>query len=627
VASAAYLILDCASNSALVQLDGSNSVTFNPPITSFVWSENGTTIASGVTANVNLVGGQHIIKLTVVDGFGSDEVEITVLVDNQDNQAPTVECPDDAILELDENCQVALPDYTGSANASDNCSPNPLVTQSPAPGTLLGGHGNSQMVTLTADDGNGNTAQCSFTVTLVDDIDPDIVCPVSSSTVRSTNPGLCTYTVQGNEFDASASDNCALLSLIYSVSGQTTSNGTSLSGLKLVRGNNAVIWTAMDIAGNISSCTFTIEVEDDQNPTDYIIYATKEAKFGDNSSIGGDVGVTASDGKAEFKKNVVLDPFKVIASDIKVDIPSQVNNRIVSPATGGPTPPFLAYDGSTSGLSDIDVTVNNTILNGSWKDVKVKKNITATITGNNFKKITIEEGASVTFTAGLINMEELKVEKGKKDVSVTSVIFANPSYVKVKDKATVEKDTRINVNGPKVTFYINSSNEFKVEGENSQVTANIMVPGGKIKVDDGDVSRIAIMTGWYISEKLEGGKSLHWNKYDCSGTPPTAPAVNHDLEIQDIPAIEITKHEIKNEFDVRVFPNPSSSNFRIQVASRSNEPLIVRIVELTGRTVSLKTHSPSDTEIQLDELLPAGTYFAEVIQGSNRKTVKLIKLN
>ncbi|MBK8504967.1 MAG: T9SS type A sorting domain-containing protein [Saprospiraceae bacterium] len=627
MASATSTVLNCAANSALVQLNGSSSVTFNPPITSFVWSENGSTIASGVTATVNLGLGQHIIKLTVIDDFGTDDVDITVVVDNQDNQTPTIACPEDAILDVGANCQISLLDYTSSATANDNCTPNPEVTQSPAPGTLLSGHGTSQLVTLTADDGNGNIAQCSFTVSLQDNTAPGITCPVTVSTMRSTNPGLCTYTVQGSEFNATATDNCALLSLTYTVSGETSSSGTSLSGLQLIRGTNTVTWTAIDVAGNITSCSFIVEVEDDQNPTDYIIYATEEAKFPENNYIGGDVGVTDADGKADFEKDVVLDPYKVIAADIKVKTPSQVTNQILSPAADGPTPPFYPYNGSTSGLSNTDITVNNTVLNGSWKDVKVKKNITATMTGNNFGKITIEEGATVTFTAGTINMEELDVKKGKKDESVTTVIFTNPTYVKVEDKVTVDRDTRVNENGPKVTFYVDSDKEFKVEGENSHLTANVMIPDGKLKIGNADAAKPVVMTGWYIMDKLDGGKYTYWNQYDCSGTPSTAPAMNIELEAHDIPQVEATKHEIKNDFDVKVFPNPSSSNFRIQLFSESNEPVTLRVVELTGRQVSFKTNLLADTAFELGEQLPAGTYFAEMVQGSNRKTVKLIKLN
>ncbi|MEZ4932200.1 MAG: hypothetical protein R2788_08795 [Saprospiraceae bacterium] len=52
-----------------------------------------------------------------------------------------------------------------------------MVSQSPDPTTLLDGHNDVETVTLTADDRDGNTADCSFTVTLKSVTDPVITCP------------------------------------------------------------------------------------------------------------------------------------------------------------------------------------------------------------------------------------------------------------------------------------------------------------------------------------------------------------------------------------------------------------------------------------------------------------------
>jgi extracellular elastinolytic metalloproteinase len=56
-----------------------------------------------------------------------------------------------------------LPDYTGDATATDNC-PDPAITQSPAPGTMVGV--GVTTITMTATDGAGNTDDCTFTVTV-----------------------------------------------------------------------------------------------------------------------------------------------------------------------------------------------------------------------------------------------------------------------------------------------------------------------------------------------------------------------------------------------------------------------------------------------------------------------------
>ena len=351
---------------------------------------------------------------------------------------------------------------------------------------------------------------------------PVIACPVMATTNYNTNAGICTYGVVGNVFNATATDNCGVTGLTYVLSGATTGTGSSLAGVKWNIGTTTVTWTAQDAVNNTQTCSFTVVVKDVQNATDFIIYATEEALFGQNNYIGGDVGVTAAAGTAAFAKNTVLDPYSVKAKNISVSLPSSVINRINTPATGGPNPPFYSYSSSTSGLSNIDITVNGTTLNGNYKNVTVRKNITATINGNNFCKITIEESANVTFTASIINMEELKMDKVNQNVSMTGVNFSNPASVIVKDKVTVNANTDVNVGSPKVTFYLGDSNKdnesFKVNGDNTRVTANIMLPKGKLTVDGGgSTASSTIMTGWYIIEKLDAkGNYTYWNKYDCS---------------------------------------------------------------------------------------------------------------
>src|SRR5690606_9523071 len=70
-------------------------------------------------------------------------------------------------------CQVALPDYTGTAFPFDNCDGSDVeISQVPLPGTVLEGPGTEEIVTLTAIDAAGNQNSCQFTVTTVDETAP-----------------------------------------------------------------------------------------------------------------------------------------------------------------------------------------------------------------------------------------------------------------------------------------------------------------------------------------------------------------------------------------------------------------------------------------------------------------------
>jgi hypothetical protein len=89
---------------------------------------------------------------------------------------------------------------------SDNCTASGLitVTQTPPAGTVLSGHNDSELVTLTANDGNGNTSSCSFTVTLKDVTLPTALCKNVTANLGANG----TVTVAPALVNNGSSDNC-----------------------------------------------------------------------------------------------------------------------------------------------------------------------------------------------------------------------------------------------------------------------------------------------------------------------------------------------------------------------------------------------------------------------------------
>ncbi len=393
-------------------------------------------------------------------------------------------------------------------------------------------------------------------------------------------------------------------------------------------------FTATDNSGNIGTCSFTVTVRDAQNPTNYIIYATKEAKFGESNIINGDVGVTAADGKASFEKNDVLNPNFVKSKSINVHSSALVSNKFYTPATDGPAPAFFAYSGNTNGLSNYSATTSTT-LTGNYKDLTINAGITVTLAGNNFGKIEIKEGANVTFTSSTINVVELQVKKGT-TTKLTTVNFVNPTTISVKNKVTVEENARVNEGGPKVTFYLSINNndddnteKFIVKGKNTRVTSNIIIPKGKLRIEGSEEG--CIMTGWYVVGKVEStGKNVQWNKYECGGTQsfrnasPSTFAQTEDVFAKSSLIIDEATEELK----VNVFPNPSSTNFKLNIDSKSNERITIRILDMVGKEINvIQSYKTKSNTLQIGAALIAGTYFAEITQGNNKQIVKLVKLN
>ncbi|MEI2748122.1 MAG: T9SS type A sorting domain-containing protein [Ferruginibacter sp.] len=75
---------------------------------------------------------------------------------------------------------------------------------------------------------------------------------------------------------------------------------------------------------------------------------------------------------------------------------------------------------------------------------------------------------------------------------------------------------------------------------------------------------------------------------------------------------------------VNIFPNPTSSDFKLQVIATGSESAKVRVMDLQGRTLNQFTVKPYQT-INLGASLKAGTYIVEVKQGNQLKSTRVIK--
>ncbi|MBI3949178.1 MAG: HYR domain-containing protein [Acidobacteria bacterium] len=165
-----------------------------------------------------------------------------------DTEAPTVTCPADITDSNDPGQCGAVETFV--ATATDNC-PGVTVTCSPASGSFF--PVGTTTVTCTATDASGNTATCTFLVTVNDTEAPTANCPANIT--QGTDPGVCNAVVT---FTATATDNCP----------GATISCTPASGSTFPLGTTTVTCTATDAVGNgnTSTCSFTVTVVDDEAP-------------------------------------------------------------------------------------------------------------------------------------------------------------------------------------------------------------------------------------------------------------------------------------------------------------------------------------------------------------------------
>jgi len=116
------------------------------------------------------------------------------------------------------------------------------------------------VVTYLALDNSGNANTCSNTVIVSDSESPVITCPADVTV--DADPVTCDYLV-GNltpgEFDATATDNCSMVTLSNDYDGNPTLDGLYFD---VFTSPYLITWSGVDANGNLSDCTFEVVVQD-----------------------------------------------------------------------------------------------------------------------------------------------------------------------------------------------------------------------------------------------------------------------------------------------------------------------------------------------------------------------------
>ena len=199
----------------------------------------GTVIGAGVTS----------VSITATDQAGNisaSSINVTVL----DNTPPTLTPVSNRDENLSGTCNFVIPDYRSLSTASDNCGA-PVVTQSPIVGTVLSGAGTIQVITLTATDGSGNTANTSFAITLKDVTPPVANC--KNITVMLDVTGHAS--IVAADVNNGSNDNCGIAGISIN---RTDFDCTDV-------GVVPVTLTVTDNSGNTNFCTSNVTVTSSLN--------------------------------------------------------------------------------------------------------------------------------------------------------------------------------------------------------------------------------------------------------------------------------------------------------------------------------------------------------------------------
>ncbi len=258
--------------------DGINFIPVNLSCTNYstdlLWSTSETTQSISVDY-------ADFFNVTYTDPTGCYSTSNTVII-VLDDVDPTISCPNDTTITNSPGVCGATGVVLTMPVTDDNCSVNTVDNDAPSVFPI----GNTT-VTWTVTDFNGNFATCTQEVTVTDDEDPVISnCPADIEACGF----VATWTAP------TANDNCSILSF--------TSNYNS--GATFPSGTTTVTYTAEDVNGNTSTCSFDVTTNpiapDADAGTDQSV-ATSSATLAANAAAPGLGTWTVITGSGSFTPN------------------------------------------------------------------------------------------------------------------------------------------------------------------------------------------------------------------------------------------------------------------------------------------------------------------------------------
>jgi hypothetical protein len=268
-------------------------------------------------------GNQTVTLLVFDDFFNVAAATVNVFV--QDSAPPSLDLVQPFSVSLNSSGVYAFNSTELLEEAEDNCE-NVSTTFTPANATCadLG----DITITVTAMDAAGNSVVDTVIVTVVDDLEPTMD-PIANVTFSLNNSG--TLLLQPANVTFQAQDNCALVAFAIVPSLFDCNN----------IGSNLVNLTAEDVAGNVGSEAFWVEVSDTTPPTLVVMTATVQLN---------------STGAATLDENSVVQS----ATD-NCDIASTALNQSSFTCSERGTYPVLVTITDPSGLQAFEVAQVNVV--------------------------------------------------------------------------------------------------------------------------------------------------------------------------------------------------------------------------------------------------------------------------
>lgn len=531
------------------------------------------------------------------DGFGNPSQSVTsctqpegYIEDNTDCNdndpavhpgVPIFTCPSNRIVNLVSDCKFSVPVLTTGLTSTNNCATT-TFTQNPASGTLISAvHNGTYNVTVTANDANGYTSSCVVVLTAKDNAKPSISAPAAKTV--NTNAGVCT------------ASNVALGSPVYADNcpGVTVANNAPSTFRK---GVTTVVWTATDAAGNTDTASQRVTVIDSELP---VITSCPTAPV------------------QCYKANGTYTVPVLTATD---NCGVQTISYTITGATSRSGNWTNASGLFNPGTSTIKWTVTDTSGNTATCNTTVSiDKVDATIPNVYPANINASIGAANTIYIGYGGSSVTLSAQVSSSITSNSYVYkwtiGSPAGQGFASTPTITVSPTTTT-----TYYLSikdNNNCAPLYQVTKQINViNITCGTGKIWVCEPQKN------GTYLSKCVSSAdktiKTLKagWYLGQCGTTITSARNATVTTE----------QPTLLSEMAISASPNPTTYSFNIIVhSSNRTEKITVRVVDVLGRVIENRNLITAGKTFTLGESYSAGVYLVEVIQGNDRKTVKLIK--
>lgn len=545
-------------------------------------------------------GASNIVTLKVEDASGN-YAEISFNVAVNDTTIPEIISEhNDLTIDLGDNCQAVLPDFTGSVEAFDNCTltDDLVVTQIPVAGTLISGSENP--VTIYVTDLAGNKAEVIFNIVLEDLAKPIITSNHMDLIIDAGEN--CQASMPDFTSSVTAFDNCtAPEDLVIT---QTPVVGTLISGQI-----NTVTISVMDESDNITDISFNAAVEDNTQP---LITSTH-----DNQVIADENNCEAI--LPDYTVDVVATD-NCSSYDVLIITQTPVSGTVITGANNFVT---LLVEDENGNVADVSFFVS--VMDETNPEVISIHNDLTIDAGENCQSSLPDFTGSVLAIDNCTASENLIITQSPEAGTLISE-QTNTVTIIVEDQSGNYAEVSFNVavvdnTNPTITCVGNKNIVINAGETYYTVQGNELNP---ISVSD-NCGIASLINDFNDSETLSdaiiplGTTTIEWSATDESGNNATClfdVTVTTNVSISNI-----------NEGKIHVYPNPTNGFATISLsAHKMQSGLIVQIIDINGKIISsiMLDYLVNDYRLDLSQL-QIGTYYIRIYLEEGVVTKKVVK--